>query len=203
MDKIDEELSKNTSDVFTPESLAWHLLVSDELKKVDVGQLMASIDLDEEPNPNIYNREAYEFELLLTIYMEMVFGWFKLLHLMDNEQKGIETDFKPDLSKLSLDDLENPFKEKFEIIGYNLHINEITDMDYYENLRVKSYCRTALRDLQSDFGFFNLNKNNIDPEKRYHFVMNGGFKGEKNLRNIYMLIKINNVGYKINFTHTL
>ncbi len=203
VDKIDEELSRNLSDVFTPETLAWHLLVSDNLKNVDVGQLMASIDLDEEPNPKVYNREAYEFEILLTIYMEMVFGWFKLLHLMDNEQKGIETEFKPDLSKLSLDDLENPFKENFEIIGYNLHINQITDMDYYENLRIKSYCRTALRDLQSDYGFFNLNKNNIDPEKRYHFVMNGGFKGEKFLRNIYMLIKINNVGYKVNFTHCL
>ena len=90
-----------------------------------------------------------------------------------------------------------------ESAEFELARNEITDMDYYENLRVKSYCRTALRDLQSDFGFFNLNKNNIDPEKRYHFVMNGGFKGEKNLRNIYMLIKIDNKGYKINFTHCL
>ena len=69
IDKIDEELSKNTLDVFTPDTLAWHLLVSDEVKNIDVGQLMASIDLDEEPNPKIYNREAYEFEILLTIYI--------------------------------------------------------------------------------------------------------------------------------------
>ena len=37
-DKIDEELSRNMSDVFTPETLAWHLLVSDNIKNVDFTQ---------------------------------------------------------------------------------------------------------------------------------------------------------------------
>jgi len=204
MDSIDSELQKNISNEFTPESLAWMLLVDDNIeKKVDIGQLIAAIDLESEPNPQVYNSQAYEFEILITIYMEMVFGWFKLLHLMENEQNGTETEFKPNLSLVTLTDITEPFTEKFSIIGYNLHVNEITNMDYYKMLQSKSYGRVALRDLKSDETFFRLNSKNIDSEKRYHFVMNGNYKGEKFLRNIYVLFMLNEKGYKINFTQQL
>ncbi len=204
MDSIDSELQKNISNEFTPESLAWMLLVDDNIeKKVDIGQLIAAIDLESEPNPQVYNSQAYEFEILITIYMEMVFGWFKLLHLMENEQNGTETEFKPNLSLVTLTDITEPFTEKFSIIGYNLHVNEITNMDYYKMLQSKSYGRVALRDLKSDETFFRLNSKNIDPEKRYHFVMNGNYKGEKFLINIYVLFMLNEKGYKINFTQQL
>ena len=203
MDRIDSELQKNISDTYTPETLAWHLLVNDDLNNLDVGQLLASIDLESEPNPQKYNKEAYEFEILLTIYLEMVFGWFKLLHLMENEESGIDTEFNPKLNLVTLHDLENPFMEKFEIIGYKLHINEITNMDYYEVLRNKSYCRVALRDLKSDEGFFKINAKNIEPEKRYHFIMNSNYSGEKNIKNIYMVLMLNDKGYKISFSNSI
>ena len=204
MDSIDSELQKNILNEFTPESLAWMLLVDENIqKKIDVAQLIASIDLENETNPTIYNKEAYEFEILITIYMEMVFGWFKLLHLMEDEQNGRETEFKPNLSLVTLNDIIEPFTEKLSIIGYNLHVNEITNMDYYKLLQSKSYGRVALRDLKSDETFFRLNSKNIDPDKRYHFVMNGNYKGEKFLRNIYMIFMLNDKGYKINFTHQL
>jgi hypothetical protein len=204
MDSIDSELQKNISNEFTPETLAWTLLVDENIeKKIDVGELIAAVDLDNEPNPTVYNLEAYEFEILITIYMEMVFGWFKLLHLMENEQNGVETEFKPNLSLVTLNDIVEPFTEKLSIIGYNLHVNEITNMEYYKLLQSKSYGRIALRDLKSDEGFFRLNSKNIDPEKRYHFVMNGNYKGEKFLRNIYMIFMLNDKGYKINFTKCL
>jgi hypothetical protein len=203
-DSIDSELQKNISNDFTPETLAWMLLVDENVeKKIDVGQLIAAIDLDNEPNPTVYNSEAYEFEILITIYMEMVFGWFKLLHLMEDEQKNLETEFKPNLSLVTLNDIIEPFTEKLTLIGYNLHVTEITNMDYYKLLQNKSYGRIALRDLKSDETFFRLNSKNIDPEKRYHFVMNGNYKGERLLRNIYMIFMLNDKGYKINFTHQL
>lgn len=203
-DLIDNELQKNISKEFTPETLAWQLLIDEEIeKKIEIGKLIASIDLDNEQNPSIYNIEAYEFEILITIYMEMVFGWFKLLHLMENEQNGTNGDFKPNLSLVTLNDLLVPFSEKMEIIGYNLNVEEINNMEYYNLLRNRSYCRVALRDLKSDEGFFNLNKNKIEPEKRYHFVMNGNYKGEKFLRNIFMVFMLNGKGYKIYFSHVL
>ena len=57
-DAIDEIVSNNVSnDVFTPETLAWRLLVDDELKNdTNIKQIMASIDLNEESNPDIFNK---------------------------------------------------------------------------------------------------------------------------------------------------
>jgi hypothetical protein len=135
--------------------------------------------------------------------MEMVFGWFKLLHLMENEQNGTNSIFKPNLSLVSLNDLLEPFSEKMSIIGYNLNIEEITNMEYFNLLRNRSYCRVALRDLKGDDGFFKLNSKKIDPEKRYHFIMNGNYQGEKFLRNIFMVFMLNDKGYKISFSHSL
>ena len=112
-------------------------------------------------------------------------------------------EFKPNLSLVTLKDITEPFTEKLSIIGYNLHCNEITNIDYYKMLQSKSYGRVAIRDLKSDETFFRLNSKNIDPEKRYHFVMNGNYKGEKFLRNIYILFMLNDKGYKINFTRQL
>ena len=204
MDSIDNELQKNISNEFTTETLAWQLIVDEDIeKKIEIGQLIASIDLENEPNPTIYNKEAYEFEILITVYMEMVFGWFKLLHLMENEQNGTNCDFKPNLSLVTLNDLLEPFSEKMSIIGYNLNVEEITNMEYFNLLRNSSYCRVALRDLKGDDVFFKLNSKKIDPEKRYHFIMNGNYKGEKFLRNIFMLLMLNDKGYKISFSHSI
>lgn len=197
-DAIDELISNTVSnDIFTPETLAWRLLIDDELKNdTNIKQIMASIDLNEESNPDIFNREAYLFEILLIVYLEMLFGWYKLLHLMENENS---TEFKLNLSELKLKDLEEPFKEKFKLLGYMLNIYEITNKNYYDYLRNESYCRIALRDLPSDSGFFEINKNRIDPEKRYHFILNSNFKGKSVLRDIFMLLVINDIGYKISF----
>ncbi len=203
MSNIDDEVNNNLNDLYTPESLAWRLLVDDELKDITMPTLLASIDLSEEPQPHIFNKYAYEFEILLTIYLEMVFGWYKLLHLMDCEEKGIEKEFQVDFNKVSFSDLEEPFKTKFKTLGYILNIDKVVDKvvdkDYYDYLRQESYCRVALRDLSSDFGFFQINKNNIDVEKRYHFIINSNFKGKNNLREIFMLLVINDIGFKINF----
>lgn len=202
LSNIDDEVNNNLNDLYTPESLAWRLLVDDDLKDVTMPTLLASIDLSEESQPDIFNKYAYEFEILLTIYLEMVFGWYKLLHLMDCEEKGVDKDFFVDFNKVNFSDLEDPFKTKIKTLGYILNIDKIdkiTNKDYYEKLRQESYCRVALRDLSSDYGFFQINKNSIDPEKRYHFIINSNFKGKNNLRDIFMLLVINDVGFKINF----
>jgi hypothetical protein len=202
-DEIDDIISNNISnDTFTPESLAWRLLVDDELKNnTNIKQMLASIDLNEESNPDIFNKEAYLFEILLTIYLEMLFGWYKLLHLIENEMNENPVEFKLDLSKLTLKDLEEPFKEKIKLLGYMLCIHEIKNKDYYDYIKNESYCRVALRDLPSDFGFFEINKNRIDREKRYHFILNSKFKGKSVLRDIFMMIIINDVAYKISFNN--
>lgn len=199
--EFDNIIENNISnDVDTPESLAWRLLVDDKLKTDNnIKRFLASIDLSEETNPNIFNEEAYLFEILLTMYLEMLFGWYKLLHLIENEENEVSTEFKLNLNELTLKDLIYPFKEKIKLIGYNLNIYEITNIDYYNYLRNESYCRVALKDLPSDFGFFEINKDRIVPDKRYHFILNSKFKGKNFIKDIFMLININNIGYKVSF----
>ena len=189
---VDDEINKHLDDnVFTPETLAWKLLVDD---KVDKGNLLSFTD--DETVKDICDKVAVEFEILITIYLEMIFGWFKLLYLTENNNIN---NFKLDLSQIKLEDLEEPYREKLKLLGYYLSLEEITDMDYYEYIKDDSYCRIALRDLDSDYGFFLLNQKNIDPEKRFHFILNSKYPKFADLRHIFALVKINKVVYKINF----
>ena len=108
-------------------------------------------------------------------------------------------EFKIDFSLIRLEDLITPYKDKFDLIGYSLIVSEVNDPDYFNFLRQHSYCRVALRDLPSDVVFFEINKNKISKDKNYHFILNGNYKGNNALINIYMLITIGNTNYKISF----
>lgn len=190
-DEIDEHLN---SDIYTPESIAWKLLIEEELKEIKQGQLIGF--LDESYCTNKLEALTVEFEILITIYMEMVIGWYKLLYLMENTD---EKQFKLNLDLLKIDDLLNPFKEKMLVLGYILNISEINNLKIYEEFKKNSYCRIALRDLKEDTGFFIINNKNIPKDKKYHFILNSAYEDKNNIRDIYAVIKINNIGYKINF----
>lgn len=194
-DLIDDEIDVHlNTDAYTPESIAWKLLIEDELKEIKQGQLIGFLD-------NSYCNDklealTVEFEILITIYMEMIIGWYKLLYLMENTD---DTQFKLNLDLIKIDDLLNPFKEKMLVLGYILNITEFKNLEIYEEFKKKSYCRIALRDLKEDNGFFIMNNKNIPKDKKYHFILNSKYEDKNNIRDIYAVIKINNVGYKISF----
>ena len=194
-DKIDDLINEQIKgDVHTPEAIAWKLLVDDKFVDIKKGQLIGYLQ-DGEINDKL-EAKTIEFEILITIYMEMIIGWYKLLYLMENPD-GPE--FKLDLTNIKEEDLTNPFKEKILVLGYLLNITEFKNLDIYEEFKKKSYCRVALRNLKEDEGFFIMNKKNISNDKMYHFILNSKFISSLNLRDIYAVIKINNVGYKISF----
>jgi hypothetical protein len=195
--KIDDLINEHISgDVHTPDSIAWKLLVDENFVDLgeNKGQLIGFLEQGE-INDKL-EATAIEFEILITIYLEMVIGWYKLLYLMENPD-GPE--FKLDLTNIKIDDLTNPFKEKMLVLGYILNVTEFKNLEIYEEFKKKSYCRVALRNLKEDEGFFIMNKKNIPNDKLYHFILNSNFKSVYNLREIYAIIKINNIGYKINF----
>jgi len=194
-DLIDDEINEHLStDIYTPESIAWKLLIEDELKEIKQGQLIGW--LENSYCSNKLEALIVEFEILITIYMEMVIGWYKLLYLMENTD---DKEFKLNLNLIKLDDLLYPFKEKMLILGYILNITEFINLEIYDEFKIKSYCRIALRDLKEDQGFFIMNSNNIPKDKLFHFILNSSYEDKKNIRDIYAVIKINNIGYKINF----
>ncbi len=111
------------------------------------------------------------------------------------------SEFKPDLSNLTVEDLETPFKEKFKLINYILHISKIENLEYYNFLRMQSYCRVVLRDSKIDETYFIANARSLDAGKRYHFIINGYYKGRDNLEDIFLLIDLGYAKFKVNFSH--
>ena len=113
-DKIDDYINENSDDnTYTPESIAWKLLVDDDFAKTENGQLLGF--LQEGQINDKLEATTIGFEILITIYMQMVVNWYKLLYLMetsDNDDKN----FKLNLNNITIDDLLNPFKEKIQTL---------------------------------------------------------------------------------------
>ena len=96
LDKIDLEVKEKIESAdFTPETLAWTLITDESCEKIKNGKLLFFSDQN---GLNLEEQTENKFQILLTIYFELIFGWYKLLHLMQNEMDGTDTEFKPDLS---------------------------------------------------------------------------------------------------------
>jgi hypothetical protein len=210
MSFVDDELESHLNeDVYSPESLSWKLLIDDS--SVSNGIMQAFVPDSNRPHSTFYTEPEEtnltniseqietEFEISLIIYMEMVFNWFKLLFLTEAESNDNikNPEFIPEYSKITLSDLEEPFKEKFKKINYFLHITSISE-DLHKELGKNSYCKVLFRHLQSDKGFFLINKQ-IPKTKYYHFVLNGQFTPKQKLSELYALARIDNLYLKISF----
>jgi hypothetical protein len=191
---------------YTPEALAWKLLMDDD---ITTSNLMIFSD---EKNKEIV------FEILLTIYLEMIFGHYKMQYLeancnnidnIDNIDDNDEDDnyddiydnFKLDINKVNLFTLTNVFASKFNKLNFILNVREINREEYFQS-KQNRYCTVLLKDSPSDEMYFTLNQKHLDPEKRYHFVLNNIYNTKENIdvRDIHCSVNINNVYYKIYFT---
>jgi hypothetical protein len=183
---------------YTPEALAWKLLMDDD---ITTSNLMIFSD---------ENNKEIVFEILLTIYLEMIFGYYKMQYLesncnnideADDNYDDIYDNFRLDLTNVNLFMLTNIFSTKFNKLNFILNVREITRLEYDENKKNR-YCTILLKDSPFDNTYFIMNERHLDPEKRYHFVLNSLYKTKENieLRDIYCTIITNNICYKIYFT---
>jgi hypothetical protein len=180
---------------YTPEALAWKLLMDDN---ISTSNLMIFSD---------ENNKEIVFEILLTIYLEMIFGHYKMEYLEslinnDDNYDDIYDNFKLDMNQVNFFTLTNVFATKFNKLNYILNVKEITKEEYFESKKNR-YCTILLKDSPSDHMYFMINEKNLDPDKRYHFVLNNMFKSniEHKLYDIYCSVCINNLCYKIYFTN--
>ena len=74
--------------------------------------------------------------------------------------------------------------------------NKKEDYDYSKNYR---YCTVLLKDSPIDSMYFTINSDILDPEKRYHFALNGNYTPNNNLRDICCTVNINSKFIKIYF----
>ena len=197
MNKIDEEIKEKVeSSEFTPETLAWMLITDDDCLDVKNGQLLCfSDDSNLSPEQLVEDR----FQILLTVYFEMLFGWYKLLHLMQNELDCVETEFKPNINSITLEDLTKEFVEKFKVLGYILYVKELNDDDHYNEEYTNCYCRILLKDSDLDSNYFVMKRHQLDPEKRYTFVRNGKFKLKSSIKRYVAVVKLPKKAFKIYF----
>lgn len=132
---------------------------------------------------------AFNFEILLTIYMEGIIDVYRLVEMLGSNTV-IERDTneniynrKINISDINCDVLEI-LKPWFLSFGYILNITEYDDYKgVLDDFNLKNYyCKVILRDKPEDYGVFYHKKIN----RPYHFLMNGSYDNE-NIKDIKQL----------------
>ena len=100
------------------------------------------------------------FEILLTVYVEMIFNHYKMQYLEFHAEEDNFDDkfdnFKLDLSQINLAMLTDNFDEKIKKLKFILNINEIS-FERYEECKINRYCTVLFKDLLRDKAFFIMN----------------------------------------------
>ena len=203
------------------ESLAWDLLVNDDIQNLsgDLLPFITNIDGNNTTHSHIsmaYQQNADLFQVLITLYMEMIFSYLKIVHMNNNAEQSDEitnesldktfASSEPDMTKYSIDDLTIIFREKMKIIGYYLstteiNIDEADDNPFGES--DKYYCKIILKDTPYGKLFYGANKNTrgIDHAKRYTFALrNDSEMRQKKLEDFYAVCQMPLFKVKISFT---
>ena len=183
--------NENTENNYTPETLGWTLIMDDNISDAEL-----LIFSDENNNETI-------FEILITIYVEMIFNYYKLKYLesqydLDNYDDNFDN-FKLDINQINMFTLTNVFKTKFNKLKFMLNVHELSQEEY-EDSRKHRYCTILLRDSPHDNTYFVMNEKYIDKNKKYHFVLNSLYNLKNNLRDVYCTFSINSKYFKIYFT---
>lgn len=184
-----EFMYNSDSRVVTPETLAWDLIMSNDI--TDFGGVMENL-VSGESNPNnlleVLNQNLVdEFQILITIYIEMLYYVMKSNFMASilNERGELDADvdleaeldkYKPDLSMYKVDDMIELFRSKFKKIRYYLSIQDITefcdsdpnDFGMFGNY----YCKVLLLDDKREYSTRYFEQaSHIPPDKRYTFLM--------------------------------
>lgn len=190
-----KQLENFDHDYFTPELFAWKLLMDDGTNKSLDAQLQTFTDYDEGEDPT-----SFFFEILLTIFMELVFGILRLNHLAkleENENPDVQLneEFDPILESETIEDILPIISEKFKQIGIYVSVLPTELNDYTETIINKEksdrYCRIIYRNDLNDVDYFVHNADDIDDQKMYHMILNNTFKKTNDLDKLYATWMIN------------
>jgi len=193
----------------TPESLAWKLLMDQSIEDFSASILPMPTDCSQN---TVYENLLDRFHILITIYMEMLFGLLKIEHVAHcidkmgriDETVDLEQTFRPNLSQFTVDDILVALRDKFKKIRIFLSIREIHDTTTdHRNYGSESeyYCRILLKDLPEGATYFRANKNRLDPDKRYTFVIRkDDLPEQKKLDDFYAVCTLPNMKIRISFS---
>jgi hypothetical protein len=210
-------------DNVTLESLAWKLLMDENVEDY-AGVLLPSIinyDSSEDipvRDYNAYDNLADQFQMLITIYMEMVFGLLKINHISANLDKNgdlsehvdLEKTFDPDLSIFTVNDLVTTFREKLKKIRVFVSVHEIIDQDDSNDGSNQSnqfgnsdkyYCRILFRNTIEGKTFYRKNRDILEPDKQYMFaIRSDNERKHTKLNDFYAVCALPHMKVKISFS---
>lgn len=193
MDKLAEQLSdlddQWMNDYHTPQTMAWKLLMSDEINNLSSTILSFNVDgSDEAQDPT-----SFTFEIMITIFVEML---CTLAMLMSEDDENVR-------KQLVMSDFFETIKEKLLKASVTMHINVIekewleNDSGYFKGMIDKRYCKVILRDNPEEEQLFS--RYGVPNENMYHMLLNPKYKKQKNLRDVQALFSVKENIYQISF----
>jgi hypothetical protein len=206
---LNEIETHKESKIYTPEGLAWDLLIGDvdpEKRGLDETIEFFSHNNNDE-NVSKSDTLADKYQILITIFMELLFGMAKLNFYAELEKNGgdIEKKFIPKYKNFNFETYVSLIEDKISLLGFMCNV----DIEDPENLTEESkkeivkmindrYCRIVLRYNDKDDYF---EENDVPEDVYYHMIINGLNKKQfKNLNEIYSIINLNGKVYKISFS---
>jgi hypothetical protein len=172
---IDNDKNMSNDEFYTPEKLALRLLLD------DLDEDLSGMLLPLNPEPNKENDSAsFLFEILITIFMEMIFGLVNLMNSCEDESNNVDNAFSPDMSNFDINAFLPKIKDKFENVGIFLGIIEHNRSDIeksYEKINNERYCRVILKYYHEDAPLFI--KYNVPDNLHYHMLLNESYEKRK------------------------
>jgi hypothetical protein len=185
-----EELNDEWMNEFhTPQTLAWKLLMGDEITNLSSTIMSFNVDgYDEAQDPN-----SFTFEIMITIFVEMLCS---LATIVSEDDPYVR-------KKLIFSDFFDTIREKLLKASVSVHINIIEkewleyDSGYFKGIIDKRYCKVILRDNPDENKLFDTY--NVEPDMMYHMLLNPKYKKQPNLGDIVALFSIKENIYQISF----
>ena len=174
-------MENRENDFIDPQKFAWKLLLDEDIKKPYID----FIDINNDSN-NYYDKITFEFEILLTVLLEMLYNCLIICNMTSITHDFIEENI-------------NTIIEKFHSINIipNFHTYERKEDEYLREIINERYCRVVLRqDKENEYIFY---KNNVPHDVNYHMIGNEKFVNKEHMNDIYAIIMIDDKVYKISF----
>ena len=188
-DKLDELDDNWLNDFHTPQTLAWKLLMSDDIQ--NLSSTITSFNVDN--NDSKQDPISFTFEIMITIFAEMLCS---LMLIVSEDDKNVR-------ANMCISDFFETIKNKLLGASVTLHINSLEkewvkdDSKYFNNILDKRYCKLILRDNKDELIMFHTY--DVPEETMYHMLLNPKYKKQKNLRDIQAMLSSGDYIYLISF----
>lgn len=180
------ETNETIETIETIESIAWKLLFDHDVNK-QVIQFFVGEEFS-----NDYEKFSITFEILISIFMEMIISSIMIKSYSTDMVDGFIDDEKVFNYKLNfgIDEIQH-FKDKISKFGYQLCFHEVSD--HYDTLK-EYYCKILFKKGNE----YHFEKRNLD--KEYTFLLrNDKDKSFSELKEFYAITEVDGKKLQIYF----